>query len=227
MRGLRHNEGGEYYVSDIFEEVDEELRRDNFAKLWKRYGNYIVALAVLIVVATGGYEWWRSHDLALRDREGDQAAAAIALAGQGKYTQAADALTVLANDAHAGRALISRFEAASLRARAGDEAAAVAGFDAIAKDTTVEQTYQDLATLMWAAHAIDTVDAQSVIDRLAPLTAASSPWHPSATELTAIAHLKAGDRNAARTDYQHLSDDLTAPQSVRARAAEMVAALAS
>jgi len=213
-------------VSDIFQEVDEELRRDNFAKLWKRYGNYVIALAVLIVVATGAYSWWRGHDLAVRQAEGGRAAAALALAGQGKYAEAADALTVLASDAHAGRALVSRFEAAALRARAGDEAAAIAGYDALAKDTSVDQIYRDLATLMWAYHALDTVDPQAIIERLAPLTAASSPWHPSAIELTAVAHLKAGDRNAARTDYQHLADDLTAPQSMRARAAQMIAALA-
>ena len=214
-------------MSDIFQEVDEELRRDNFAKLWKRYGNYVVAFAVLIVVATGAYSWWRSHDLQQRQAEGNQAAAALALAGQGKYAEAANSLTVLASDAHAGRALISRFEAAALRSRAGDESAAIAAYDALAKDTSVDPIYRDLATLMWAFHALDTVDSQAIIDRLAPLTAATSPWHGSAMELTAIAHLKAGDRDAARTEYQHLTDDLTAPQSVRARAAEMVAALTS
>jgi hypothetical protein len=214
-------------VSDIFQEVDEELRRDNFAKLWKRYGNYVVALAVLIVAATGAYSWWRVHDLQQRQDEGTRAAAALTLAAQGKYAEAADALTVLASDAHAGRALVARLETAELRARAGDPAAAIAAYDALAKDSAIDQVYRDLATLMWAYQALDTLDPPVIIDRLAPLTAADSPWHPSAIELTAIAHLKAGDRNAARTDYQRLADDLTAPQSLRARAAEMVAALSS
>ena len=214
-------------MSDIFQEVDEELRRDNFAKLWKRYGNYVVAFAVLVVVATGAVSWWRAHDFERRQAEGSKAAAALALATQGKYAQAADALTVLASEAHAGRALVSRFEAAALRARAGDEAAAVAAYDAIAKDDGLDTIYRDLATLMWAYRAMETVDPAAIVQRLAPLTAAGNPWHPSATELTAIAHLKAGDTGAARAEYQHLSDDLTAPQSMRARAAEMVAALAS
>jgi hypothetical protein len=214
-------------VSDIFQEVDEELRRDNAAKLWKRYGNYVIALAVLIVAATGAFSWWRSHDLQQRQAEGTRAAAALALAGDGKYGEAADALTIVASDAHAGRALVARFETAALRARAGDEAAATAAYDALAKDSGVEPLYRDLATLMWASHALDTVDTSVIVERLAPLTAAESPWHPSAIELTAIAHLKAGDRKAARTDYQRLADDLTAPQSMRARAAEMVAALES
>ena len=45
-------------VSDIFDEVDEEVRREQFKKLWDRYGTLFVALAVLIVVAVGG---WRGY----------------------------------------------------------------------------------------------------------------------------------------------------------------------
>jgi hypothetical protein len=214
-------------VSDIFQEVDEELRRDNFAKLWKRYGNYVIALAVAVVAATGGISWWRVHDLQQRQAEGTRAAEALALAGEGKDLDAANLLTVLASDAHAGRALISRFEAAALRAHAGDEAAAIASYDALAKDTSVDAVYRDLATLMWADRALDTVDPAVVVERLAPLTAEGNPLHPSAIELTALAHLKAGDRNQARSDYQRISDDLSAPQGLRARATEMVAALGS
>ena len=48
-------------MSDIFDEVDEEVRREQFKKLWERYGNLFVALAVLIVAAVGGWrgcEYW-------------------------------------------------------------------------------------------------------------------------------------------------------------------------
>jgi len=45
-------------VSDIFREVDEEVRRDQFKKLWERYGIFFIALAVLFVAAVGG---WRGY----------------------------------------------------------------------------------------------------------------------------------------------------------------------
>jgi hypothetical protein len=70
-------------------------------------------------------------------------------------------------------------------------------------------------------------DPQRTIARLAPLTGVDNPWRPTALELTALARLKAGDRKAALDLYKGLADDLTAPRSLRARAAEMAAALAS
>jgi hypothetical protein len=142
-------------------------------------------------------------------------------------SDAADALSALASNSHPGQSITARFEAAAIRARAGDQAGAIAAYDAIAKDAAIDEIYRGLATVLWGLHAVDTVDAQSVIDRMAALTSADNPWHPSAIEVTAIAHLKAGDQKAARNDYQRLADDLGAPAGMRARAAEMVAALAS
>jgi len=214
-------------VSDVFQEVDEEVRRDSLLRLWKRYQYVVVAAAVLIVAGSGAYSYWRYHDQQQRDAEGVKYAAALDQARAGKYAEAADALTALASDAHAGRAVLARFEAAALRARAGDETAAIAAYDAIAKDGAVDPLYRDLATVLWGLQALDTSDPQPIIDRMAAITDAKNPWHSSAIEVTAIAHLKAGDRAAARTDYQKLADDLAAPQGMRARAAEMVAALAA
>jgi hypothetical protein len=59
------------------------------------------------------------------------------------------------------------------------------------------------------------------------LTLSGKPWRASALDLTAAAKLKAGDRSGALEIYKQLADDLTAPQALRARAAEMAAALKS
>jgi hypothetical protein len=42
-------------MSDIFREVDEDLRREQVRKLWDRFAPYVIGLAVLIVAATAGY----------------------------------------------------------------------------------------------------------------------------------------------------------------------------
>jgi hypothetical protein len=214
-------------VSDIFQEVDEDLRRDAALKLWKKYRGLVVALGVVIVAASGGYSWWRYHDEQARQSEETRYAAALDLARAGKSPEAAEAMTALVSQAHAGRAMLARFEAAALKAKAGDAAGAVAAYDALAKDPGIDEVYRGLATVLWGLQALEVETPQAVIDRMAPLTDAANPWHLSAIEVTAIAHLKAGDRAAARSDYQRLADDLSAPSSLRARAAEVAAALAS
>jgi len=214
-------------VSDIFQEVDEELRRDAALKLWKKYRGLVIAAAVAIVVASGGYSWWRYQDERSRQSEEVAYSSALDLARDGKTAEAVEKMTAVVPNAHAGRAMLARFEAAALKARAGDAAGSLAAYDALAKDPNIDDVYRNLATVLWGLHALDVEQPQAIVDRMAPLTDAANPWHLSAIEVTAIAHLKAGDRAAARSDYQRLADDLSAPSSLRARAAEVAAALAS
>jgi hypothetical protein len=212
-------------VSDIFREIDEDLRREQFGKLWQRYGKYVIILAVVVVAASAIFVGWREYQLRQRQAAGVRFAAAADLARQGKDKDAADAFAAVAHDASGGRAVLARFEQAALLAKTSDPTAGIAIYDEIAHDTGVAPIYRDLANLLAARFALDAGDPKAVIERLKPLIDPSNAWHPSALELTALAQLKAGDKAAARTTYQQLADDLTAPQGLRARAAEMVAAL--
>jgi len=214
-------------MSDIFREIDEELRRDNFAKLWERYGQYVVGLAVIIVLATAGTVGWREYQARVQRAESIRYAAAVELVQKNELARAADDFAALARTAGGGQATLARLQEAALRARAGDEAAAIAAYKAIAGDSSVDTVYRDLATLLAALHEMHSDDPKAIIGEIARLTGPGNPWRPSALEITALAHLRAGERNEARDIYKSLADDLTAPQGLRARAAEMSAALSS
>ncbi|MGH7226808.1 MAG: hypothetical protein ACRELF_26635, partial [Gemmataceae bacterium] len=40
--------GRGWVLSDIFREIDEELRKENLAKLWARHGRWIIVAAILV-----------------------------------------------------------------------------------------------------------------------------------------------------------------------------------
>src|SRR5215475_1383696 len=89
---------GTSFVADIFQEVDEEVRREQLKKLWERYGHYIVAACVLVVLAVGGwrgYEWWQAKEAAQSGAAFEQA---VTLAEAGKHEEAVAAFAKLASD---------------------------------------------------------------------------------------------------------------------------------
>lgn len=215
-------------VSDIFREIDEELRRDNLLKLWARYGRYIVALAVLALVIAGGFVAWRDHQLAERRAQSARYAGALALAREGKTKDAATVFAVIAHEG-GGYSILASFEDAALLAKSGDRKGALAAYDRIAADGSAGPAFRDLAVLLSVVQGMPGergTAANAAIARLAPLTAAGNPWRPTAVELTAAERLKLGDNKAALALLKSLADDLAAPRNLRARAAEMAAALA-
>jgi hypothetical protein len=215
-----------FALSDIFREIDEELRRDNLAQLWKKYGHYVIGLAVLIVVATAAIVGWRTYQEKQREGQGGEYASALDLARQGKDADAAAAFASLAQKADAGRAVLARFEEAASKVNSGDVPGAIVVYDQLASDKSVDAAFRDAATLLSARYTLDKGDSQTAIAKVQPLTAPSNAWHGLALELTALAELKSGDKTKAQKDFDSLGKDTTAAQAVRQRAAAMAEALA-
>jgi hypothetical protein len=213
-------------VSDIFREIDEELRRDNFRKLWSRYGRYVIAAAVFVLVVAGAIVAWRDHLLSERRAQSTRYASALALANEGKEADAAKVFAAIAQEG-GGYAVLASFEEAAELAKLGDRKAAIAIYDRIAAASELDSSFRELAVLLSVMQSLPESDPHSTIERLASLTASGNSWRPTALELTAIARFRSGDKSGALDLYKSLADDPTAPQGLRARAAEMAAALGS
>jgi hypothetical protein len=213
-------------VSDIFREIDEELRRENLVKLWSRYGKYIILVAVLVVAIAGAIVAWREHQASERRAQSGRYSAALALVREGKNADAARLFAALAHEG-GGYGLLASFEEAELLAKTGDRKGAIAAYDRLSSSSGLDREFRDLAVLLSVMHGLPDGDPKIAIERLQRLTENGNPWRASALELTAAAKLKGGDRTGALEIYKTLADDLTAPQRLRARAAEMAAALAS
>jgi len=210
-------------VSDIIREVDEELRRENFEKLWRKYGIYVVGGAVLfLLVLAGGWLWWEhlKDQRAERARQYDAALQLVAAADPG----APAALQAVASGDD-GYAALAQLQEAALEAKAGDVNGAVAIYEKMTADSTIDDSLHDLALILLALHTADTAPPDQLTQRLQPLTAATNPWRYSALELTAVLARRAGDNAKAEQILTGLADDLNAPQALRQRATEMLHAL--
>src|SRR6185503_12267995 len=107
-------------MTDIFREVDEDLRREQAKKLWDRFAPYIIGLAVLIVAATAGYRgwvYWQERQAAV---SGDRFLAALDLATSGKHAEAITALEALAKDGSGSYPVLASFRIAAEKAGSGD-----------------------------------------------------------------------------------------------------------
>jgi hypothetical protein len=94
-------------------------------------------------------------------------------------------------------------------------------------DSGTPSALRDLAKLLKVMRLVESGDPAALTADLAPLMAPENPWRFSATELTALLALKSGDQKHAADLFTKLADDQAAPSSLRARAAEMAAALKS
>jgi hypothetical protein len=204
-------------VSDIFREVDEEVRRDQLKKLWDNYGIFIIALAVLFVASVAGwrgYQWWQAK---LAGESGLAYTSAVSLAEQGKHEEAEAAFAKLAKDGTASyRALAGMREAAELALR--DPKAAVAIYDAQAKNPALGPVIQDLAALRAGYVLVDTVPYEEIRRRIEPLTVADRTFRHSARSLLALSAWRANDAANTRRWFELILADGETPPGIRTQA---------
>ncbi len=210
--------------SDQFiREVNEELQRERLTELWRRFGPYVIGLAVLIVLGTAGkvgYESW--YDKRLQDRARVYAAAERLLAED--PVRAAESWLEMAAEGEDGFAALARLRAAAAFDDSGDRDRALEALRRTVAEAT-DPLVRDLAILFLAQYRIDEEDPAALIADLEPLTGADRPFRHSARELLAIASLRAGDRERAKTVLREILDDATTPLGQQQRVRELFDAL--
>ncbi len=203
-------------MSDIFSEVDEEVRRERLQKLWDRYSLLIIAVAVLIVAAIGG---WRGYEYYMGQKAAAAGAdfeAAVTLSEAGKHAEAAAAFTKVVNEAPPGYAVLARFRAATeLAATKSDDA--VKAYDALAADGGLGATWRELAGLRAGLLLVDTAPFAELKKRLDPLTEPTGIYRHTARELLALSAWRVRDVASTRRYIDMIGSDGETPPSTRTR----------
>ncbi|WP_171036216.1 tetratricopeptide repeat protein [Maricaulis alexandrii] len=207
---------------DIFEEVDEELRKDKYQELLRKYGPWALGGAIGIIAVAAGYQWFQASSLGQREASSDAMISAIRATEENQLALAATGFETLAETGVAGYPALALLQRGSVALEQGDMAAAADFFEQAAAATS-EPVVRDMAEIraVWARW--DSLSAADVEIRLQPLTGDTSPYRFLARETIGAAALRDGDLVRARSAYQFISFAFEAPDGVRRRAQEALA----
>jgi hypothetical protein len=203
-------------VSDIFHEVDEEVRRERLKQFWERYGNYAITAACVLVLGIGAWrawEWWQLKESA---KAGAAFQSAMTLSEEGKGKEAEAAFARLASEGTSGYRVLARFQEAAQVAKA-DPQSAVKIYDSIAADGATDRVLRDMASIRAATLLVDSAPYEEIRARLEPLSARDRAFHHTARELLALSAWKNKDSAAARRWFDLILTDTETPAGMRSR----------
>jgi hypothetical protein len=211
-------------VSEIFDEVDEEVRREQLKKLWDKYSIYIIAAAILIVAAVGGWRGYQYLEAKKAAEAGAAFDAAVELSEQNKHAEAEAVFGKLATTASSGYRMLARLrEAAEVATR--DPQAGAKMYDDIAADRSVRSAEQDLARIRAAGLLLETASYSSMLQRLETAAQPDATFRHTARELLALSAWRTNDTAAARHWLDMIASDGETPSALRSRAEALQALL--
>ena len=202
--------------SAAFQEIDDAVRQDDLKLWWKRWGTWVVAGAVLVVVAVAGMVGWRQYDASRRAEASSAYSQALAKIETDKAAARTE-LNKQAESAPEPYRSLAALAAAQLLDKPDDQ---VAALQALAPRLPPELS--DLALVIAGYRSVDSGKLDSLQGALGALAQADRPFHASVNELQALAAARKGDLKRAKELWNALLKDPAAPQGVQQRAQAML-----
>ncbi len=193
--------------TDIVREVDEELRKEQFEKLWAQYRPYILSAAAAIVLLVAGYKGWQGYQERQAATAGAQFEAATALLRDGKKDEAAKALEVMTTGGAGAYPALAGLRLAALDADAGRAEQALARYEAIAVSSAADANLRGLARIQAAQLRLDKADFTEMQNRLNDLIKPDNVWRQSARQLLGLSAYKAGKLTEADDQFSQILND--------------------
>lgn len=213
-------------MSDIFREVDEDVRRDKAAEFWKKYQNYLIAIAVAIVLATAGWRYYDYQRVQAAQAAGAQFEQALELDSAGKQAEAAGVLAKIAAEGPSGYRLVARLSEAALQAKT-DPPGAIAAYDSLAQDASVGRLFQETAALRAALLRLDAGQTDKAKAAFEALAAPTGAYRHTAREMLGVIALDAQDYDAAGKWLDMVVADPESPRSARQSAGTLLGLVGS
>jgi hypothetical protein len=208
----------------FFREVDERLREQQVIDLWRNHGRSIVFVVVALLAVVAGWMLWRNHQQTQAEGNAVKLSGVLDDLDAGKTVKPARLDEIQAMQ-QTGYRLAARLLAADLALKRGDSKAAIAGYGAIATDTSLPQPYRELALVRQTAAEFDQVPPATIIARMKPLAVAGGPWLGSAGEMLGAAYVRDGKPAQAAPVFGMIAKDAKVPPSLRSRAEQVAATL--
>lgn len=203
--------------SAAFHEIDEAVRKDEMKEWWGRYGTWVVAGAVVLIVAVTGFVGWRQYDQAQRAAASAAYSAALAQIATDPAAARAELEKQGANALQPYRSLAA-LAAAQLLPTLEEQVTALA---AVAPKLSASEL-SDLAMVIAAYKSIDTPKAEEMVAKLEPLAGPDRPFRLSVRELQAMLVARKGDTKRAKELWNEIAKDPAVPQGTSQRVSAML-----
>ncbi len=214
----QHNDFEDAFIR----EIDEELKNEKLKKIWDKYGLFIIIFVVLAVSAAVSFETFKAWNEKRNQEFSDTYAYALNLQNQGRYAEAMEVLDKLQKSKKAVYSDIAEIQMANIMMEQNKVEEAIAILENVVKDKDFNPQMKQIAIIKLASYKLDYAPSEEIQSMLAPLVRENGVWTNIAKEMLAMLAVRDGDLDRAKTLYQEISVAANTPETLKARAQDML-----
>lgn len=211
---------------DILEEIKADIERERYARLWQRYGYFLVIGIIAIILGTAGTVWWQNRMLSQQEALGNRFEEAVIATKKNELPEALALFDAIARDDQKSAGFLASFNKAAIWVKQGKQDEAITLYDKMAAEKNADPALQQLASLLGVYLRMEAgKEGDKVAAALEKLSAKDGIWRSKASELKGLQALHKGDIKQAKTIFEALAKEEETPSSIKERAAQIIAGL--
>ena len=207
---------------NIFNEVDEDIRKERYQSLWNKYGKYFVGFIILIIVIFSLSQFLKSKNIADNKEILDLYFSSAENIEKNQIDFANQELEAIYIKKNKTLAAFSGFKLADNFLKSNRENEALSTLETIFNDASLESIYRELALYKYILINFDNIQVNKIKLLMQISGSSKNLLDPYFQEIIGIKHLTLGDKKEASTIFTSLSLDNDIPFDLKIRLDKLI-----
>ena len=211
-------------MSDVFQEVDEDIRQERYKTIWKRYRYYFISIIMVLIIAVATNAFLRHENFKKVNERSDKFFNAVSISN----SNSDEALKLLNEFSKTElkssqyNVVLSLFIEAAINREKQDFSAALNVYSQIAKMENIDIFYIDYANLCAAETLISSGDIEAAIVMLEMLIKDNSALLLIAKEYLGYVEISKGNYEKSKILFEEIYEDASSSQEMINRVKEVL-----
>jgi len=190
-------------MADIFDEVSEELKKDQLIQFWKKYSKYLISISLVLIISLLSYFFYNQWKQKTLENSSSQYFSAIKKLENKEFESSIEEFSKGLNENHKGYKILSLFGLAEAHFKLGKIDEMSLNYETIYNNQDIDMYYRDLSRLLTVMKN-NTRPFEEQINILQPILNSPSKLQLLASELKILLLIKFNKIDDAKKSIDQL-----------------------
>ena len=207
---------------NIFNEVDEDIRKERYKNLWSKYGKYLIGLILSIILFFSISQYLESKKISDNKKLMEMYFKASENIEMNQFEIANENLKLIYNDKNATLAAFSGFKLAENYLDSNNKIEAISILENIYNNDSFETIYRELALYKYMMINFDEIVINDIENKISLIDISESQLNPYFRELIGIKYISLGNKEEAYSIFNDLTSLENTPLDIQIRLEKLI-----
>ncbi len=218
------NAVNEEFTDAFIKEVDEDVKNDNLKAFWDKYGLYVIVFVVAALTLAVSFESIKAWKVKRDEAMSNTYISALDMQARGKLDGSLKMLQKISEDGNGIYRDIAKLQAVNILLEQGETDKALSELETIVNNEKINPSLRAASRLKFVSLKFDNMKSDEISAVLAPISN-DAQWAPYAKEFMAMAAIRDGNLEQAKTLYNEIFAMPDLSDELRARVQDILSVL--